>query len=78
VKGVYFYLYIFIDIYSRKVVRCQMYRDENSDLVADITRYICAQKNAARSGNSALRVWQPNEERDDARQLAGTWRDALV
>lgn len=41
VKGIYFYLYMFIDIFSRKVVGWQVYRDENSDLAAEIMRDIC-------------------------------------
>lgn len=42
VKGVYFYLYMFIDIYSRKVVGWQVYQDESSDLAAEVMRDICA------------------------------------
>jgi putative transposase len=42
VKGIYFYLYMFIDIYSRKVVGWQVYRDENSDLAAAVMQDICA------------------------------------
>lgn len=42
VKGIYFYLYMFIDIYSRKIVGWQVYRDENSDLAAEVMRDICA------------------------------------
>jgi putative transposase len=42
VKGIYFYLYMFIDIYSRKVVGWQVYRDENSDSAAAVLRDICA------------------------------------
>ena len=45
VKGIYFYLYMFIDIYSRKVVGWQVYRDENSDLAAEIMRDICRREN---------------------------------
>ena len=45
VKGIYFYLYMFIDIYSRKVVGWQVYRDENSDLAAAVLRDICASEN---------------------------------
>jgi putative transposase len=41
-KGIYFYLYMFIDIYSRKIVGWQVYRDENSDLAAEVMRDICA------------------------------------
>lgn len=44
VKGIYFYLYMFIDIYSRKVVGWQVYRDENSDLAAEVMRDICARE----------------------------------
>ena len=40
VKGIYFYLYMFIDIYSLKVVGWQVYRDENSDLAAAVMRDI--------------------------------------
>ena len=45
VKGIYFYLYMFIDIYSRKVVGWQVYRDENSDLAAAVLKDICASEN---------------------------------
>lgn len=44
VKGIYFYLYMFIDIYSRKVVGWQVYRDEHSDLAAEVMRDICARE----------------------------------
>jgi putative transposase len=48
VKGIYFYLYMFIDIYSRKVVGWQVYRDENSDLAAEIMRDICTREKIQR------------------------------
>jgi putative transposase len=44
VKGIYFYLYMFIDIYSRKVVGWQVYRDEHSNLAAELMRDICARE----------------------------------
>lgn len=44
IKGIYFYLYMFIDIYSRKVVGWQVYRDENSDLAAEVMRDICSRE----------------------------------
>lgn len=44
VKGIYFYLYMFIDIYSRKVVGWQVYRDENSDMAAEVMRDICVRE----------------------------------
>lgn len=48
VKGIYFYLYMFIDIYSRKVVGWQVYRDENSDLAAEVMRDICIREKIQR------------------------------
>jgi putative transposase len=45
VKGIYFYLYMFIDIYSRKVVGWQVYGDENSDLAGAVMQDICASEN---------------------------------
>lgn len=44
VKGIYFYLYMFIDIYSRKVVGWQVYRDEHSNFAAEVMRDICARE----------------------------------
>ncbi len=40
VKGKYFYLYFFMDIYSRKVVGYQVYEKESSDYAADILEEI--------------------------------------
>lgn len=44
VKGIYFYLYLFIDIFSRKVVGWQIYQDEQSELGAEVMRDICARE----------------------------------
>lgn len=44
VKGIYFYLYLFIDIFSRKVVGWQVYQDEQSELGAEVMRDICARE----------------------------------
>lgn len=41
VRGAYFYLYLFMDIFSRKVVGWQVYDDESSDLAAEVMRDIC-------------------------------------
>jgi transposase InsO family protein len=40
VKGVFFYLYLFMDVYSRKIVGWQVYERENSEWAADIVRDI--------------------------------------
>jgi len=38
VKGVFFYLYLFMDIYSRKVVGWEVYENESSEQAADVLR----------------------------------------
>ena len=47
IKGIYFYLYMFIDIFSRKVVGWQVYENENSILAGEVMRDICARENIA-------------------------------
>ncbi len=41
VMGIYFYLYLFMDIYSRKIVGWQVYETESSDLASEVMRDIC-------------------------------------
>jgi len=41
VKGIYFYLYLFMDIFSRKVVGWQVYETESSEQAAEVMRDIC-------------------------------------
>ncbi len=44
VRGVYFYLYLFMDIYSRKIVGWQVYDEESAYLGAEVVRDICARE----------------------------------
>jgi putative transposase len=44
VIGVHFYLYLFLDLYSRKVVGWQIYEDESSELAAEVMRDICVRE----------------------------------
>lgn len=44
VKGIYLYLYLFMDIFSRKVVGWQIYDVESSELASDVMRDICARE----------------------------------
>ena len=44
-RGIYFYLYLFIDIYSRKIVGWQVYDTESSELAAEVMRDICKREN---------------------------------
>lgn len=41
VMGTYFYLYLFMDIFSRKIVGWQVYESESSDLAAEVMHDIC-------------------------------------
>ena len=47
VMGIYFYLYLFMDIYSRKIVGWQVYETESSELASEVMRDICARENIA-------------------------------
>lgn len=40
IKGQFFYLYLFMDIFSRKIVGWQVYREESSQHAADVIRDI--------------------------------------
>jgi transposase InsO family protein len=44
VKGIYFYLYLFMDIFSRKIVGWQIYDAESSELASEVMRDICARE----------------------------------
>jgi len=49
VKGIYFYLYLFMDIFSRKVVGWQVYETESSEQASEVIRDICERENIARN-----------------------------
>lgn len=47
IKGLYFYLYLFMDIYSRKVIGWQVYEMESSELAGEVMRDICEREDIA-------------------------------
>jgi len=47
VKGIYFYLYLFMDVFSRKIVGWQVYESECSERAAEVMRDICERENIA-------------------------------
>ena len=47
VMGIYFYLYLFMDIYSRKIVGWQVYETESSELASEVMRDICVREKIA-------------------------------
>ena len=44
ITGMYFYLYLFLDIYSRKIVGWQVYESDSSELASEVMRDICARE----------------------------------
>ena len=47
VLGCFFYLYLFMDIFSRKIVGWQVYDCESSELAGEVMRDICLRENIA-------------------------------
>ena len=47
VAGHYFYLYLFLDIFSRKIVGWQVYENESSELAGEVMRDICLRERIA-------------------------------
>lgn len=48
VKGIFYYLYLVMDIYSRKIVGWQVHDRESNDLAADLMTDICLRENIDR------------------------------
>ncbi len=48
VRGQFFYLYLFLDLFSRKIVGWQVYEDESSVLASGIVRDICQREGVPR------------------------------
>ena len=44
IRGIYFYLYLFMDIFSRKIVGWQIYDAESGDLAGEVMRDICVRE----------------------------------
>jgi putative transposase len=47
VMGQYFYLYLFLDLFSRKIIGWQVYETESSELASEVMRDICERENIA-------------------------------
>jgi len=41
VRGVFFYLYLFLDVWSRKILGARVYAEESTDLAAELFQSIC-------------------------------------
>lgn len=49
IKGQFFYLYLFMDLFSRKIVGSQVYAEESSTHAADVIRDICRREGIAKA-----------------------------
>jgi transposase InsO family protein len=45
IRGMYYYLYLFLDVWSRKIVGCAVLEEESNEAAARLFREICAQNN---------------------------------
>jgi len=48
IKGLFYYLYLVMDVYSRKIVGWQVYEQESSALAADLMKDICQREGVQR------------------------------
>lgn len=48
VKGVFYYLYLFLDVFSRKIVGWQVYEEQSAAYAADVIRDISARENVVK------------------------------
>jgi transposase InsO family protein len=44
IRGQYFYLYLFLDVFSRKIVGWQVYAEESSVLASEVLKDLCARE----------------------------------
>jgi len=63
IRGVFFYLYLVLDIYSRKVVGWQVYDRESADFAADLITDICA--------DNGIVKWQITLHSDNGSPMKG-------
>lgn len=63
IRGTYFYLYLFVDIFSRKIVGWQVYERESSELAAQLLHDICQRQGVAQG--------QPTVHSDNGSPMKG-------
>ena len=52
VRGQYFYLYLYVDVWSRRILGCDVHMEQTSELASNLLRTICAEH--AIEANSAV------------------------
>ena len=79
VKGLYFYLYMIIDIYSRKIVGWSVHEAELSEYAASLIKQACIDEKVDRdqivlhSDNGS-----PMKGVTDACHVAKSWRSTII
>jgi putative transposase len=79
VRGGFFYLYLFLDVWSRRIVGAEVHETQQSDLATALLKKICrensldAEKLVAHSDNGA-----PHKGVDHARHHASFGHHAVV
>ncbi len=77
VRGLFFYLYLFVDIFSRKVAGWQVFDGESAERAAALLEDIWSAPGHQRQpDHGALRQWRPDEGRGDAGHDAAPGRGA--
>ncbi|BBL77299.1 hypothetical protein MishRS11D_43970 (plasmid) [Methylomagnum ishizawai] len=56
IRGQFFYLYLFLDLFSRKVVGWQVYGEESSALAGELLRDVCRREGVAPGESSYIRT----------------------
>src|SRR5690606_30470270 len=49
VKGMYLYLYLMLDVYSRKIVGWQIHYEESAEHAAQLLKHVCSQENISKN-----------------------------
>ena len=77
VRGLFFYLYLFVDIFSRKVVGWQVFDGESAERASALLEDICRRQGiSANQITVHCRQWRPDEGRDDVGHHATLGRSA--
>ncbi len=56
-RGVFFYLYLFMDIFSRKIVGWQIYESESSEQASEVLKDLCWREGIGKNWLSFRPCW---------------------
>ena len=79
VHGIYLYLYLFLDVFSRKIVAWQIYAEENGENASEVMKDLCRREKI--TPGQLILHWRQrrlDQGRHDARDAAGPGRHGLI